>query len=105
MHHKYGSYPKNQFHDYKKRMHSLVHWLLIYAENEDKSYVNNYFQIVQERINGLNELLDFPVQIIEIMSFIESAKIELNKDDYCHNKYRKIIFDVHELIDRIPEGD
>lgn len=104
MKYKYGEYTREQFHDYKKRMHSLIHWLLIYAE-ENESNLNNYFNKVQYKLNGLNELINYPVQLVEIMNLVESAKIEYNKINYDHSVYRKIILDIHELIDKIPEGD
>lgn len=99
---KYGYYEVKQFSDYKKRIHSLVHWLLIYADDNDP-ILKDYFDTVQYKLNGLNELLNYPTQLIEIMNLIESAKSEYNKDDYDHKRYRKTILDVHDLIDKIPE--
>lgn len=104
MDYKYGVYPSTQFSEYKKRLHNLVHWLLIYAEEDDPN-LNNYFAKVQYKLDGLNELINYPSQLVEIMNLIESAKIEYNKENYNHAIYRKTILDVHELIDRIPEGD
>ena len=104
MEYKYGVYPSTQFHEYKKRMHNLIHWLLIYAE-EKNPCLNDYFNKVQYKLDGLNELIKHPAQLIEIMNLVESAKIEYNKPDYSHKVYRKIILDIHELIDKIPEGD
>lgn len=102
MKYKYGEYPKSQFHDYKKRMHAWVHWLLIYAE-EQESLLDTYFDSVQLKMDGLNSLLGYPTQLIEIMNLIESAKIEFNKKNYSHKVYRKLILNIHELIDKIPE--
>lgn len=104
MKYKYGTYPSCQFVDYKKRLHSLIHWLLIYAE-ENNPNLNDYFIKVQYKLDGLNELLQYPSQLIEIMNLIESARIEYNKENYRHEIYRKTILDVHELIDRMPVGD
>lgn len=104
MKYKYGEYKNEQFHEYKKRIHNLIHWLLIYAEEKNPN-LNNYFEKVQYKLNGLNELINYPSQLVEIMSLVESARIEYNKIDYKHSIYRKIILDIHELIDKIPEGD
>lgn len=104
MKYKYGNYPGKQFHDYKKRLHSLVHWLLIYAEN-DKKYLSSYFSTVQYKLDGLNELINYPTQLIEIMNLIESAKLLYFSEAYTHEKYRKIVLDIHELIDLIPDED
>lgn len=104
MKYKYGEYPDSQFESYKKRLHSKIHWLLIYAE-EDNSHLNDYFEKLQNILDGLNELLNYPTQLIEIMNLIESAKIEFNKENYSHKVYRKIILDVHDLIDKLPEDE
>ena len=42
---------------------------------------------------------------VEIMNYIESARVEYNKGDYNHERYRKTILDVHDLIDKLPEID
>ena len=102
MKYKYGTYPDEQFDSYKKRMHSLIHWLLIYAE-EDNPILDKYFEKVQIKLDGLNELLNHPTQIIEIMNLVESARIEYGRDNHSHKAYRKIILDAHELIDDITE--
>lgn len=104
MKYKYGEYPNEQFNEYRKRIHNLVHWLLIYAEEKNPN-LNNYFTKVQYKLDGLNELINHPSQLIEIMNLVESARIEYNKVNYSHSVYRKIILDIHELIDKIPEGD
>lgn len=104
MKYKYGEYPEEQFEGYKKRLHSLVHWLLIYAE-EHSPIIDDYFTKVQYKLDGLNELIGHPVQLVEIMNLVESARIEYHKPDYSHKVYRKTILDIHELIDKIPEGD
>lgn len=83
-------------------MHSWVHFLLIYAE-QNNEILDNYFDVIQNRLNGLNELLNYPVQLINIMNLIESARVEFNSPDYTHHKYRKLILDAHECIDKIGE--
>lgn len=102
MKYKYGEYPNYQIHDYKNKIHSLIHWLLIYKEENEK-ILDNYFETVQYKLNGFNELMLFPTPMIEIMSLVESARIEFNKENCNHEYYRKIILDIHSLIDKIPE--
>lgn len=105
MKHKYGTFKKSQFSEYKNRMHDLVHWLLIYAEEEKTDTLNKYFIKVQYKLNGLNELINYPSQMVEIMVLVESARLEYQKENFNFKTYRKIVLDIHELIDRIPEGD
>ena len=102
MKYKYGEYSQEQLHDYKKKLHSVVHWLLIYAE-EKSIILDEYFVKVQYRFDGLNELLGHPSQLVEISNLIESAKLEYKKEDYNYSIYRKSILDIHDLIDDLPE--
>lgn len=102
---KYGYFTNDQMNEYKKRLHSLVHWLLIYQENNNPN-TEKYFQKVQYKLNGLNELLMYPSQLVEIQALVEAALIEYKKKEECdHSTFRKCILDAHEMIDRIPVGD
>lgn len=104
MKYKYGNYPSYQVDSYKRRIHSLIHWLLIYKEENDK-ILDRYFETVQYKLDGFNELMLHPVCMLEIMTLVESARLEFNKTNCNHENYRKIILDIHSLIDRLPESD
>lgn len=104
MRYKYGDLSSDQVHDYKKRLHALVHWLLIYKE-ENNDVLDNYFEKVQNKLNGYNELIGRPVIMIDIMNLVETARLESLKDNYDHKKYRSLILDAHSLIDKLPESD
>lgn len=98
---KYGMMSQSQLDHIKKRIHSLIHWLLIYAENEEYDVLNDYFNIVQSKLNGFNSVLNYPDSLGEIVVLVESAKkIDVkNKENY--HLYRKIILDIHDLIEEI----
>ena len=102
MNHKYGEFSKDQFQSFKKRMHGWTHFMLVYVE-EQPSILDNYLDKIQRKMEGLNSLLEYPVQVVEIMDLIESARIEFHKTPFNHRAYRKIVMDIHELIDRLPE--
>lgn len=104
MQYKYGEYTQEQVHDYKKKLHSLVHWLLIYKEQKSKN-LDNYFNIVQSKLDGYDELVNHPDVMVEIMNLVESARLESKKEDYSHKLYRSLILDTHDLIDKLPEVD
>lgn len=100
--HRYGTFQSDQFAEYSnKTLHSMIHFLLIYAE-QNKDLLNNYFQIVQYKLNGLNELLEYPSVMVEMMALVESAKLEFHSPDYSHTRYRKLVLDLHDLADRLP---
>ena len=103
---KYGQFNEEQLDNYKKKLHSKIHWLLIYKdpatakEYEDVDFYQ-YFDYVMKEINGLNELLLYPDEIVELMSILEAAWLESLQLNYSFAKYRKLILDAHHLIDII----
>lgn len=96
----YGDVPQEQFKAYCKKLHSMVHWLLIYKDNNDP-ILKTYFSSVQYKIYGLSSLLMNPPEIIELMALIESAKHEYDKDDCDNRLYRRTILDAHSVIDHM----
>lgn len=101
---KYGQIPDTQFNDYKQHLHSLVHWFLVYADTDDPA-LPGYFEKVQYKLIGLNELLGYPEQILEIMNLLESARLEYMKPKRNHKLYRRTILDMHSLVDLIGKKD
>lgn len=102
MKYKYGTFNDNQFSDYIELLHNKIHWLLIYQENSYPK-LNNYFNNLQLYIAALAELIPSPY-IIDLANTIECAKLEFNNPNFNHQKYRKIIFDAHSIIDKIGDN-
>lgn len=99
---KYGTCSDEQFEDYKKGLHSLIHWILRYKDNGEDKILKDYFDIVQFKLNGTNELFEHNPYILKIMALIESARIEFAKGSDCNAKlFRSAILDAHALIDKI----
>jgi hypothetical protein len=102
MKHKYGEFNQNQIANYKKKLHNNVHWLLIYKE-ENYEFLDEYFNSLMLRINGLNRILFYPIHIIELYNVLESAREILNSENFNFKTYRKLILDAHTFIDKLPE--
>ncbi len=106
MKHIYGYFSDEQMESYKTKLHKDVFWLLLYKDpNKINDFINvdyeKYFEGLMLRINGLNKLLSYPVEIVEIMSVLEAALLETRKEEFNFQTYRKLIFDTHSLIDKI----
>lgn len=106
MNHKYGEFSQEQFESYKKKLHSEIHWLLIYKDPSKSSNFNNidfdkYFIGLMKRLNGLNRILMFPSEMVSIMASLEAAHEETEKDDFNFSSYRKLILDAHAMVDKI----
>lgn len=97
---RYGEIPEEDFREYKKRIHSMVHWLLVYAD-EDNPCLQEYFIKVQTKLAGLSSLLPDNSVIVELMVVVESAKLLMEDKDFNRKLYRKLIFDGHDLVERL----
>ena len=99
----YCDYNSDQTKQYIKKLHSLVHWLLVYKDT-DEATLGSYFSVVQYKIAGLNSLLLNPPELVELMGLIESARLEYLKQDECDSKlFRRTVLDAHALIDKIDD--
>lgn len=108
MDNKYGYFDEKQFEDFKKKMHREMFWLLLYKDPktaEQYAHVdfNKFFEGLMRRINGLSSLLFYPQEIIGIMSNLEAARLETEKNDFDYQNYRKLVLDAHALLDKIKE--
>lgn len=56
-----------------------------------------------KKIDGLNRLLFYPTEIVEIMADLEAALAECEKPTFDYREYRKLVLDAHSLVDRIGE--
>ena len=106
MQHLYGYFDDEQMENYKTKLHKDVFWLLLYKDPEKINDFRNvdyekYFNSLMLKINGLNTLLSFPTEIVEMMSVLEAALLETKRENFNFKTYRKLIFDAHSLIDKI----
>jgi len=107
--HKYGTFTDEQFNEYKKQLHKKLFWLLIYKDpntkdqfpDVDQKNYEQYFTHVMYEIDGMNSLLFYPSEICIMMSVLETALHETQKQDFDYKPYRKLILDAHALIDKI----
>lgn len=56
-----------------------------------------------KRIDGLNTLLSYPVEIISIMSILQAALNETREENFNYQSYRKLVLDAHSLVDKIND--
>lgn len=105
----YGTFSEEQMEQYKKQLHSKMFWMLLYKDpkTSDKySDVNfdKYFINLMKEIDGLNKILNYPCEIVGIMSMLEAANTEASKKDFDYSAYRKLVLDAHNLVDKINRG-
>lgn len=101
MKHKYGEFTDNQFMDYGKRLHSMIHWLLVYSDNNEHERLDSYFEKVQYKLDGLNSVLNNPPEMVDLVTLIEAARVIHSVKEFNKAQYRKMILDAHEVVDRM----
>ena len=102
----YGTFSDEQFEKYKVKLHKELFWLLLYKDpsmGDKYSNVNfdKYFDGLLRKLNGLNRLLSYPTEFVNMMAVLEAAKIETEKSEFDYKIYRKLILDAHTLVDRL----
>lgn len=102
----YGHFDDLQIEEYKEKLHKEMFWLLLYKDPKTKDEFKNvdfekYFINLMKKIDGLNTLLFYPVEIVAIMSLLQAALNETRNDDFNYRSYRKLILDAHSLVDKI----
>ena len=102
----YGHFDDLQIEEYKEKLHKEMFWLLLYKDPKTKDEFKNvdfekYFINLMKKIDSLNTLLFYPVEIVAIMSLLQAALNETRSDDFNYRSYRKLILDAHSLVDKI----
>lgn len=106
MEYSYGTFSKEQFDKYKVKLHKELFWLLLYKDPamgdkyKDVQF-DVYYDGLLRKLNGLNRLLSYPPEFIEMMSLLEAAKIETEQPEFNYKIYRKLILDAHTLVDKL----
>ena len=106
---KYGYFSDTQLEKYKEKLHKKLFWLLLYQDPKTKDKYSSvdfdkYIIGIMYELNGLNELLFYPTELVSIMSILEAALHEVKKENYDYQIYRKLVLDAHSLIDRLHNG-
>lgn len=99
------NFTTEQMRQAQKKMHDMIHWLLIYKEQGyDADKLDRYFNTVLLRLSGFNEMLQHPEVLVELMSNIQAARIMAKAKTFQFADYRKLILDSHSLVDRCFGG-
>lgn len=107
---KYGTYSSAQLSSVKYLIRKNIFFLLLYVDPHTKHEykqidIEDAFQNLQYRLNGLNSILLEPPELVNVMSLIEAALIEYRKDSSNFKVVRKLILDAGSEIMRLKEGD
>lgn len=107
---KYGKFDGEQIKHTKICIKRQIIFLLICVdERTKKDYinvdVNEAFTNLFTWLNGLNEILSYPAELVRVIALLEEARKEYAKKDFDFSRYRKIILDANAEAVRIKECD
>lgn len=108
--HKYGYFKSTQMSDAKRQLRKSIFFLLICVDSNTKDEYKNIdidetFNNVMTKINGLNKVLLYPKEVVTIVSLLEEAYSEYKKSDFDFKRYRKLILDAGAEVLKIKECD
>lgn len=107
---KYGKFSSNQIKEVKKSLRSSIFFILlcvdpVTAHEHSEIDVNQLFDNLLFKIDGLNELLMYQKELVNIMSLLQEAKIQYNQEDFEFSTCRKLILDAGSEVLKLKEGD
>jgi len=110
MKHLYGEFNNLQMAETKKSLRGSIFFLLLCVDDSTKERFTNIdvvkcFQNLMYKIDGLNELLSYPTEIVTVMCLLQKALSEYKSKDFNFSIYRKLILDAGAEISKIREED
>lgn len=94
-------FTQEQLLAYKKKLHSSIHWLLIYKEQNTYEHLEIYFDALLAKIENLNLLVGHQEAITNLFMTLAAARCECCKLDCDFPLFRKLVLDSHTLLDKI----
>lgn len=108
MTYKYGVFSENQIQEIKQYIRKRIFFLLLIVDPKTRNdyeniNVSDAFYSELTKIGGLNSILYEPPELVRIISLLEAALIEYQKECFDFGKYRKLILDAGNEVLKIKE--
>lgn len=108
MEHRYGEFTQEQIAETKEKMRKQIFFLLLIADPVNAEEYKNVdiheaFQNILSEFGGLNDLLNYPQELVDILSLINAARLEYDSSHYTWKIYRKLILDAGNKVLKIKE--
>lgn len=92
----YENVPSNQIEKQKRYLYGSIVDLL-YKKDEGYPLLDARIQTLINQIIGSNELFNFQTEVLTIVAFLETARME-------PTQFRKCILDAANLVDKLKGG-
>lgn len=99
-------FSEEQVETEKKLLRKKIFYLLLIVDPETASdypetNVETAFNDLFTDLDGLNEMFDYPIQIINIVKKLTKAFKEYQSPDFKFKRYRKLILDAGSEVQKI----
>jgi len=103
---KYSVFSSTQIEEAKKNIRKRIFFLLLIVDPETKDKYDNInvedaFNIEIKKIGGMNRLLSYPKELVEVLSLLEAALMEYENPNFEFKVYRKLVLDAGALVENI----
>ena len=107
---KYGDFSGLQVNEIKQKMRKQIFFLLVIvdpntAEEYENVDVGAAIENVLQVYGSLNDLLNYPKEMVEVMVMLNAAYMEYQKGktEFDWKTYRKLILDAGSAVSKIKE--
>ena len=98
-----------QIENEKKLLQKKIFYLLLIVDPETTEQYPNVdveaaFEDLFSDLDGLNEVFDYPIEMVNVAKKLAKALKEFQSDDFQYKKYRKLILDAGSETMKIGNG-
>ena len=102
------TFTQGQMSQYKEKMRKQIFFLLLVVDPETIDQYKDVdvcqaFSNVLRTFGGYNDLIGSPVEMVTVLSMRNAARLELDKQEFDFQVYRKLILDAGSEVLKIRE--
>ena len=102
-------FTKEQIENEKKLLQKKIFYLLLIVDPDTADQypnvsVEDAFEDLFSDLDGLNEVLSYPVEMVNIAKKLAKALKVFQSDDFQYKKYRKLVLDAGSEVLKIGGG-
>lgn len=108
--HNYGEFSSNQIINTKNRLRKDIFYILVSSDpkTDENIDIKEALKILLHKIGGLNSILNYPDEIVWILSLLEKARLiypdnGFSENEFHDSEFRKLILDAGAEVLKIKE--
>lgn len=107
---KYGYFSASQIAYHIKEIQKMIFWGLLYVDPKTAVRypginVPDYLKGILKKIVGFNSLMQYPNELVCVVSTLEAALNLLEGNDFSFQEYRKLILDAGAMAGKLKVGE